>query len=88
MKDKSTLKLFCLRLLFSYIYTSETYKPKEIFQHYFYLQKLYPGTDSMASLKTFKQGMNLYFFTLNAKLLFYTKNAKEKKIGGNNYIIV
>lgn len=82
MKGKITLKLFFLILFISYIYTSETYKPKEIFQHYYYLQKLYPGTDSIASLKVLKQGMKLYFFTLNEKVLFYSQNRKDKKIKG------
>jgi hypothetical protein len=81
MKEKCSLKLFCLFLLLIYVSTLKVEAPKEIFQHYYFLQKLYPGTDPIKALNV-KQKINLYFFTLNKKLLFYKRTALDKNIQG------
>lgn len=82
MKDKITLSLFCMYLIICSVISKTKETSKEVFRHYYFLQKLYPGTNSITSFVTLKQKMNIYFFTLDNKKLFYTKNALEKKIEG------
>ena len=82
MKNNLTLKLFCLYILLFYVSTIQIEAPKELFQHTYFLQKLYPGSDSLQSLLIFNQRMTQYFFTLNKKMLFYSKSSLDKKIEG------
>ena len=83
MKDNFSLRIFCLFLIIFSAISKKNIAPKDVFRHYYFLQKLYPGTDSITSFVSLKQNMKLYFFTLNKRMLFYSNNALDKKIEGN-----
>ena len=82
MKENTSLKLFCLILLAFYVSTQKGKAKKEVFQHYYYIQRLYPGLDPFESISPQNTIMNLYFVTLNRKMIYFTKNALDKNIEG------
>ena len=61
-------------------------KKKVFFQGDFYMQKLYSGTNPMDNLKFSEARMRLRHITLTPKILYYSRNAKEKMMikGRNN----
>ena len=81
MKENFSLRLFCLILVIFSINSKKSEAP-EVFKNYYLLQKLYPGTDSISSLRSLKNNMKLQYFTLNKRMLFYSKNALDMTIKG------
>lgn len=55
------------------------HKKKIFLQGDYYLQKLYSGTNPMDNLKFSEKSMKLRHITLTPKILYYSKNAKEKR---------
>lgn len=82
MKENFALRQLCLVIILVYVSSSLDYAPKKtLFQQYYYLQKFYPGTDPIQSLR-FNANMNLVYFTLNKNVLFYKKSPTDKGIQG------
>ncbi len=55
-------------------------KKKVFFEGEFYLQKLYSGTNPMDNLKFSEKSMKKRHITLTPKILYFSKNAKEKRM--------
>ena len=67
-------------LLFVILFSVEcdkTFKPKKVFQKFYYVQKLYPGKDFISSLKIMG-AMKLVYFTLNRNMLYFSESLEKK----------
>ena len=68
---------FLLFMILFNIECGSTFKPKKVFQKFYYVQKLYPGNDFIASMKIVG-AMKLVYFTLNRKMLYYSESIDKK----------
>ncbi len=55
-------------------------KKKVFFEGEFYLQKLYSGTNPVDNLKFSEDSMKKRHITLTPKILYFSKNAKQKRM--------
>ena len=86
MKDE--IRSFFLFLIICSAISKKSRALNVKFQNYYYLQKLYPGTDLINSFVSLKENMKLYFFTLNKKMLYFTNNGNDIKIQGSIYYLL
>ena len=54
-------------------------KDKIIYKGYFFLQRLFPGTDPIANIKYSSSELKLKYFSLNHKLLYYSNSKKQSR---------
>lgn len=87
MKMKISYAYFFMFLLILSLKCEKLAKTSEVYQKYYFIQKLYPGNDFIASLKLSKYDIKLKYFTLNKNMLYYSKSVEKKnKIEGNYFI--
>ena len=77
MKIQSLCVFLVLLTLFNCVLNSQT---KDLFTGYFYLQKVYGGGDPLLVVKNSQQSMTLKYFSLNSKVLAYSKSQQNAKV--------
>lgn len=71
--------IFTIILFLLIMYSiSEKPKNKETFTGYFYIKQLYSGPDPISSLLISRQKMQLKFFTLTKRMLYYSQTDKDR----------
>ena len=59
-------------------------KVNVLFKGYFFIQRLFPGTDPIGNIKYSSSSFKLKYFSLNDKLLYYSNSSeKSREIVGN-----
>ena len=77
---------FLLFVIIFNVSCGSTFKPKKVFQKFYYVQKLYPGQDFISSLKL-ESSMKLAYFTLNRNMLYFSESLEKKDhIQGISYL--
>ena len=84
MKSNQSLAIFIvLILLTSFVCSKKTTDKDKPFRGYFYIQRFYPGSDAIDSIKESEFSTKLMFFEVNKDVIFFAKSlARIKDIEG------